>query len=401
VKSYKVIKNIETFPEWYEHTVATGRSHQIDEIFDARYVPQDAYSHEDFWRKQAWFYACLVNIVQYTTGKTIVRHHKADYNAQKCMEELIEDAQTSTHAIVSSRKIMKTLTHTRLDSSWTKTTLEFVNNFERLIEEYNDKQRDPHQRISEPFMKMLLQAAVSNVAMLRGVSDREQDRVISGGYYYTWAQYLQALKSSATTYDEGRVSRSGRSAHVTSWVDPMDEPDSDPPDIPGADVEWSINEMRRRMPGSQMNKKTWESLSPEGQRIWDTLNDKDKVAVLSYAKQRAQRSQNTLTTNVHMAITNGEDNDAVDDAIPTESANDSDDTRPDDYEVNNVLTEARGNTHPADPRRMMGSSTPAKPSERAVGYHSWHPRHADDDSSDDGEYHSLFEGYWNDLEDFQ
>jgi hypothetical protein len=402
VKSYKVIKNIEMFPEWYEHTVATGRSHQIDEIFDPTYVPQDAYAMEDFWRKQAWFYAVLVNIIQYTTGKTIVRYHKLDYNAQVCMTQLIDDAQTSTHAVVSSRKIMKMLTHTRLDSSWTKSTLEFINNFERLIDEYNDKQRDPRQKIAEPFMKMLLQAAVSGVAMLRGVSDREQDRMIQGGQAYTWPQYLQALRSSATTYDEGRLSRhTGRSANVTDWMESYEDSNGDDDGPTGEVIEMCINEVRRRMPGSQMNKKAWDSMSPEGKKTWDLLSDKDKIAVLTYARDRAQRTQNKLTTNVHMAITDGEETTQVNVAEQSDPTKDDDHQPSSDYEINNALTDARSNAHPADPRRMMGSDKPSTGTERKVGYHSWNRSDADDESSDEDGLASMIDEYWNDTEDFQ
>ena len=41
-----------------------------------------------------------------------------------------------------------------------------------------------------------------NIMMLRAVSDRENDRTIKGGDEYTYEEYLEAIKNTATIYDE-------------------------------------------------------------------------------------------------------------------------------------------------------------------------------------------------------
>ena len=168
---------------------------------------------------------------------------------------------------------------------------------------------------------------------------------------------------------------------MIKWEDP--EPDGTQGHMEEM-VDYVINEMRRRASGSSMDKETWKLISPEGQGEWDKLTSADKAKILSYAKQRAAKtSDGTMETNVH-AI-----KDDASDTPPEESAaqDDSQITNTDKVDVNNAVSEARGKTHPGDPRRMLGSDTPKKTLQ--VKTVSWD--NPDEESIDD-----MISSYWDD-----
>ena len=103
-----------------------------------------------------------------------------------------------------------------------------------------------------------------------------------------------------------------------------------------------------------MNKETWTSLDPSTQKAWDTIDDKEKAAILSCAKQRsAKRSQDktTLEANVH----EGEDHDSSD-------SEDEEQESPDAELQANVTkgskekNETKGKAHPGDIRRVLAGN---------------------------------------------
>jgi predicted Fe-S protein YdhL (DUF1289 family) len=106
-------------------------------------------------------------------------------------------------------------------------------------------------------------------------------------------------------------------------------------------AEYVINEMRRRTPGSSMTKETWESVSKTGKVTWDEMSDEDKVKILAYAKARAESQD--INANIHTI--------EEEQGAPSEEKETS---PPTERQANNAVTEARGQAHPGDPRRMLG-----------------------------------------------
>jgi hypothetical protein len=87
-----------------------------------------------------------------------------------------------------------------------------------------------------------------------------------------WHEYLHLIKSAASMYDRRKL---GRHSHGSvNQLDVVSERTDT--NIATEITEYFVNEMRRRVPGSSMNKATWESLSKEGRTVWDTLSDGDK-----------------------------------------------------------------------------------------------------------------------------
>lgn len=116
-------------------------------------------------------------------------------------------------------------------------------------------------------------------------------------------------------------------------------------------AEYVINEMRRRTPGSSMNKETWESVSKPGKTTWDEMSDEDKVKILAYAKSQAE-SQNINANSHTITEENGNDDKGV--------------NAPAERQANSAISEARGAAHSGDMRRMLGEDDSKTDSKKTI-----------------------------------
>lgn len=349
IKPFPELTSNADFPKWYEETIAIARAQGFHEIFIAGYQPQlnSAQAMEDYDRKLAFGYMLLQKKVLTIGGKRIVQRYKYSWDAQSTMSDIIFDCQHSTHAVLKGRAILVKLTTMRLEPNSSKSATAFIVIFEELVEQYNDQQTDPGAKLSLVLTKTLLQASVSLVKPLQDVANREAERIATGGTLFTYDEYLSVIKSTASVYDE-KLQR--RSINNLLIEDGESDDDGDPEAGKNELAEYIINEMRRRTPGSSMNKETWKAISPTGQETWDKLDSGDKAKILGYAKQRMLKAKDTMEGNTHQ-ITNGDDDGTQEPEEPEESQ---------ELEVNSALTEARGKAHSADPRRMLGSDSKPK-----------------------------------------
>ena len=265
MRHYRVLRRQEDFSEWWQDTRATARAQCIRELFDPYYrPPTDPVSTATFERKQAWACALLRKILQTNEGQSILRDHRDDYNAQTVLAKVYHHATRSTHATLDSSAIMGRLTTAKLDSTWPKTAVEFINAFTALITQYNDQQPDRGALLRQGMARVLLQTAVSPVSVLNDVKNRDHERIAQGQPPLDYVAYLQLLKNTATAYDQRRAltSRRRNNEHDLAYYD-------DPPAVTTlAIANTNVNRNRPRL-----NRATWDNLNPEDQTAWDTLSD--------------------------------------------------------------------------------------------------------------------------------
>ena len=105
--------------------------------------------------------------------------------------------------------------------------------------------------------------------------------------------------------------------------------------------------MTRRLPGSSLDRATWDSLDDKSKKTWDSLSDQVKKLILS---SRPHPPTTSLTANEHVL-------DVADD-VPVESPDPSDPLPSDTVlEANtSVIDAARSEAHGGDLRRMLGRS---------------------------------------------
>jgi hypothetical protein len=338
--AYTEFKNQEQYATWIEDTGAVMRAQGLGNILNPAYIPLDS-EREKFENQQAFTYMMLKKKVLTLTGRQIVKRYKREYDAQAVLLELAEEGMLSTFAVLSGRELLRKLTSMKFDPRGGKeTAMAFITRFETMALQYNKQQEDEDSQLTDTFKKNLLTAGVSTVAILRAVSDREQEALMRGGRPFGFNEYLAILKTAATLYDESAMGR--RSVNLTELEFNQEETTDE--DIVEEINEFLVNVMRRRVPGASMNKETWESLSADGKATWDKLDEADKRKVLQYALGRAKKEsiEANVTETTEANATDNETEEVTGAGTFTEA------------EINQAITQARKDAHPGDTRRVLG-----------------------------------------------
>jgi len=254
--------------------------------------PMDPDEIEEFQRQQRFTFMMLSKKVLEPMAKRIIRNHKHSMNAQEALVALCKQASSSTQAVLARRRNLEALTKRRFDPKDNKTASTFILEFETTVEEYNDQQTEPGMILNSAMKKAMLQASLSPVMMLRAVADRETERMVQGGMAFTFDEYLEAVKASASLYDEGRMGR--RSVHTINNTN-MSEPQQDM--VTDEILAYLVSKHNRRDPGASMNRETWSGLSEQGKTTWDQLSEQDKRKILQYASKRGEQSKATTSVN--------------------------------------------------------------------------------------------------------
>ena len=103
--------------------------------------------------------------------------------------------------------------------------------------------------------------------MLRVVTDRENDQIVRGGNAFTYEEYLQAAKASASLYHEKLSGR--RSVNVAKTNNASEST------VVDEITEYFADMTKKRAPGATMSKDTWQTISEEGKTVWDKLTNSD------------------------------------------------------------------------------------------------------------------------------
>jgi hypothetical protein len=217
--------------------------------------------------------------------------------------------------------------------------------------------------------RAMVERAVMSERSLREVKNRETDQIaqIGESARFSYSTFIYLLKEAAKTTDKERAQKTRPRKRRTNihQLATTEESNEDESELDQLFQAW----ITRRLPGSRMNKETWTSLDPSTQKAWDTIDDKDKAAILSYAEQRSAKQaqdKTTLEANVH----EGEDHDSSD-------SEDEEQESPDAELQANVTkgskekNETKGKAHPGDIRRVLAGNKRGDKKKRAAHNVMW------------------------------
>lgn len=346
LNAYTEYKTPETFATWIEDTFYTMLAQGLGNVADPDYIPDptDSDELEEFQRQQRFTFMMLSKKVLEPVAKCTIRNHKYSMNAQDALVALCKQASSSTQAVLTRRNL-KSLTKHRFDPKDNKTASMFILEFKTLVEEYNEQQTEPGMILNGVVKKAMLQASLSPVMTLRAVADRETERMVQGGLAFSFEEYLEAVKASASLYDEGRMGR--RSVHTINNTNMVEPQVHETDEI----MAYLISKRNRRNPGATMNRETWTGLSEQGKATWDQLSEQDKRKILQYASKRGEQSKTTTNVNF-MEVENEVEQTQVED-MKIDDTNTPETSL--EANVHDTTSQARNNAHPGDPRRMMGT----------------------------------------------
>ena len=160
--------------------------------------------------------------LQTDTGRTIVRSHLANTDAQSLWKELSEHMRTSSKGASEKRRLTQYVTNTVLDDNFKSTTelfvLHFNEQFRQLDEISEDSEKLPHS------VKLtLLQTEVRSINDLRIVETLDEFQSTACGHgsstSLSFDTYYDLLINACVRYDKTRKDNIGTTNIDDTYVD--------------------------------------------------------------------------------------------------------------------------------------------------------------------------------------
>ena len=187
-------------------------------MFDTGYTPETE-EEKQLFAKQEFVYSMFNRCVQTDTGKSIVRSHEVDFDAQAVYSKLVNTVKKSTKAQLTRDKLVTDLTTNKLDSSWKGTHEGFVLMWKEKMRLLEDISPQLHHYSTEVKLSML-QNAVSIVPKLSSIQDISNNLVAIGNDPSGYQAYSELLISGCNQLDN--LASSNQEAGRDDFFDAVD-----------------------------------------------------------------------------------------------------------------------------------------------------------------------------------
>ncbi|KAL7565948.1 hypothetical protein ACA910_008406 [Epithemia clementina (nom. ined.)] len=195
---------------------AVADAQGLGDLLDPDFQPDhsDEYAVALFHEQQKFLYSVLLTNLQTDEGKSIVRAHAKDKDAQATLRELCHHYTKSTVARNEITRLTTYITNLRLDSSWRGTTESFIMHFKEQLRLLDDLQ-PIGERLPDTMRRTLLMNAVEGVGDLRHIQNLfEYMQHKDPSHTITFEEYYSLLKNAAFSNDKSQRSTKHRVHHV-------------------------------------------------------------------------------------------------------------------------------------------------------------------------------------------
>jgi hypothetical protein len=305
-QAYPVLKEQKFWNNWNRSVIAQARAHDISEVFDLnyRYPLNDPDAMLLFDQKQSFAYSVLNKCVLTDQGKSFVREHEGDYDAQAVYRKLVAYAQTSTAAELAKDQLIEYVTTTKLDSRWRGSTEGFLLHWReqfRLLEEML-----PTSQLYDPFVKKrMLEASVRPIPELQMIKEIDSNRIAAGGNALNYDQYSTLLMSAAVQRDDKLKLPSSRNNRIVQNAEtvPFSNREEDwyhhgyvdAGDgyylAQATDQQLAVHRMQQRAP-TRNNEGTRERTPFLPREIWEKLSEDARLIIRGLDPSQTNRSVN-------------------------------------------------------------------------------------------------------------
>ena len=222
---------------------------------------------ELFEAKQTFMFSVFSANLQTDMGKTIVRRHMANTDAQSVWKELSEHMRTSSKGASEKRRLTQYVTNTVLDDNFKGTTEQFVLHFNEQFRQLDEISEDSEKL--PPTVKLtLLQTAVRSISDLRIVETLDEFQSTTYGHGSStslpYETYYDLLINACVRYDKTKKANIGKRRnvyntniddtyvdHPTAWIDHVPDSPYGGIDLP-ADEFYQVHTLSSRHPPSPM-----------------------------------------------------------------------------------------------------------------------------------------------------
>jgi len=212
--AYPVLKDDKHWNNWNRSVFL----HDVSDVFDRTYVPSTIDGATLFKEKLGFVYSMFNPCVQTASGKSIVRYHKENYNAQAVYRKLEHHAKMSTKAQLAKDTLMTDLMTSKLDSSWRGTNEGFFLMWKEKMRLFEDMTPNNH-RYAPEIKRSMLENSVSLVTKLNSVKNISNQLVAIGNPPLEYEAYCDLLISASNQLDKLKQVPTNRSKrHVNQTI---------------------------------------------------------------------------------------------------------------------------------------------------------------------------------------
>ena len=139
IAAYPSLKDDRYFVGFKRSLFIVAKTHESNEVLDPTYNPgSEPEQKELFEAKQTFMFSVFNANLQTDMGKTIVRRHLANTDAQAVWKELSEHMRTSSKGASEKRRLTQYVTNTILDDDFKGTTEQFVLHFNEQFRQLDE-----------------------------------------------------------------------------------------------------------------------------------------------------------------------------------------------------------------------------------------------------------------------
>ena len=172
--AYPYLKDERYFDGFKRSLFIIAKTHECNEVLNLNYTPgSEPEEKELFEAKQTFMFSVFNANLQTDMGKTIVRRHLANTDAQAVWKELSEHMRTSSKGASEKRRLTQYLTNTVLDDNFKGPTEQFVLHFNEQFRHLEEIPED-NERLPPSVKLTLLQTAVRSINDLRIVETLDE-----------------------------------------------------------------------------------------------------------------------------------------------------------------------------------------------------------------------------------
>ena len=218
ITAYLSLKDERYFDGFNRSLFIVAKTHECSDVLDPNYTPGiEPEEQELFEAKQTFMFSVFNANLQTDMGKTIVRRHLANTDAQAVWKELSEHMRTSSKGASEKRRLTQYVTNTVLDDNFKGTTEQFVLHFNEQFRQLEEISEDG-ERLPPSVKLTLLQTAVRSINDLRIVETLDEFQSTTHGHgsstSLSYDTYYDLLINAYVRYDKTKKANIGKRRNV-------------------------------------------------------------------------------------------------------------------------------------------------------------------------------------------
>ena len=218
ITAYPSLKDERYFDGFNRSLFIVAKTHECSDVLEPNYTPGiEPEEQELFEAKQTFMFSVFNANLQTDMGKTIVRRHLANTDAQAVWKELSEHMRTSSKGASEKRRLTQYVTNTVLDDNFKGTTEQFVLHFNEQFRQLEEISEDD-ERLPPSVKLTLLQTAVRSINDLRIVETLDEFQSTTHGHgsstSLSYDTYYDLLINAYVRYDKTKKANIGKRRNV-------------------------------------------------------------------------------------------------------------------------------------------------------------------------------------------